>query len=77
MRKLPPAPTLARDEPEWPPDRSKLILHENGCLQDPTRYALAYCPKCLMTMHPQYFKDHTEVECRALQMELVREVAES
>ena len=78
MRKIPRPPLHERDVPAWPPNKRKLVVHENGCLQDPTRYLLAYCPDCLLPMHPSYFPTHKLVkECESFQLELVEVVQRS
>jgi hypothetical protein len=75
VRKLPPAPKLERDAPAWPPDR-KLVLHENGCLQNPIRHGMAYCPNCMLDMHPSYYPKHksTPGECEFHKMDLIEEI---
>ena len=78
MRKMPKPPVLKRDVPAWPPDRKRLVLRENGCLQDPAR-GLAYCPDCMLDMHPSYFPKHksTPGECEFHKLDLIEEAMET
>jgi hypothetical protein len=77
VRKLPAPPKLERWEPEWPPDRKRLVQHENGCLREPDRYWVAYCPDCWLSMSPAYFPHHTAKECLEVRQEIVEKVHES
>lgn len=72
--KAPQAPPLERWEQEWPPDRRKLIPHASGCLVVPGHEHVAYCPKCLMSFHPDYFPRHSSKECKQYALEFVEEV---
>ncbi len=65
-----------RQVPRWPPNVSKLV-RKNGMLLDPKRRHLAYCPTCLLDMHPSYFSKHSESECLSFQLEIVEDVQDN
>ena len=62
---------LERTSPPWPPDLSMLIQKDSGLLQHPAKRHLAYCPRCLLDMHPSYYAKHSDKECREFQNETV------
>lgn len=48
-----------------------LIQKDSGLLQHPAKRHLAYCPRCLLDMHPSYYAKHSDKECREFQNETV------
>ena len=65
---------MERSTPSWPPDVSILLRRQNGCLQDPKLSHLAYCPRCLLPMHPSWYPKHSEKECHEFQLETIRKI---